>query len=119
MNPGVVRFHVVNFIKSDSLYNDGMQPLIWSEQTRLANKLEWHRDGFEIRYAMNHIDRVETDSKGNQINTGKLYTLTFKYDFKYANDTVYFAYNYPYTYTELTAYLDSLVYPSFMRRAEL
>lgn len=34
------------------------------------------------------------------------YTLTFTYDFDYSDDTVYFAYSIPYTYSDL---LDDMV----------
>ena len=30
------------------------------------------------------------------------YSLSFTYDFHYDNDTVFFAYCYPYTYSDLT-----------------
>ena len=30
------------------------------------------------------------------------YSLSFTYDFKHSDDVIYFAYCYPYTYTDLT-----------------
>ena len=43
--------------------------------------------------------------------------MTFTYNFAYGGDTVYFAYCYPYTYTELRNYCNKLSesYPSFLR----
>lgn len=45
-----VKFNILNFIKNDSLYNEGMQPLVWSDQAKLWERIGWYRDGFEIRY---------------------------------------------------------------------
>lgn len=39
---------------------------------------------------------------------GHYYTLTFSIKFPYDNDTVYFAHSYPYTYSDLQRYLNSL-----------
>jgi hypothetical protein len=36
------------------------------------------------------------------------YTLTFTYDFQHEDDSVFFAYCYPYTYSELTEELTAL-----------
>ena len=49
-NRGDVRFNILNFIKNDSLYNEGMQPLVWSDQAKLWDRIGWVRDGSEIRY---------------------------------------------------------------------
>ena len=35
-------------------------------------------------------------------------TLSFEYTFKHNNDSVFFAYSQPYTYTDLLDYLDSI-----------
>jgi hypothetical protein len=64
---------------------------------------------------MNHLDRVEVDSSGNRVNSGKFFTLTFTYTFDNPNDTVYFAYCYPYTYTDLRRYIAILYYPGVLR----
>ena len=41
-------------------------------------------------------------------NKKSLYTLSFYYNFKYEKDTVFFAYSYPYTYSDITDYMDKL-----------
>lgn len=38
-----------------------------------------------------------------------MFTLTFSYDFIYEDDNVYFAYCYPYTYTELVDELNYIM----------
>jgi len=35
--------------------------------------------------------------------------MTFTYEFEYADDNVYFAYCYPYTYTELVEELNAIM----------
>jgi hypothetical protein len=50
------------------------------------------------------------------------YTLSFKVSFNHENDEVYFAYSFPYTYTEVLRYLDRITNYSnreILRRAPL
>jgi murein tripeptide amidase MpaA len=77
-----------------------MKVLIHSEKLFQKTKTQWFRGGSEISYFCNNIQRT---AKGNTF-----YTLTFKYEFLFDSDTVYFAYCYPYTYTKLLQDLDSL-----------
>ena len=71
--------------------------MAWSLLYILRNKVEeekigWWRDGYDIAYYNNGI-RKENGSKN--------FTLTFTYKFEYDDDTVFFAYWYPYTYSDL------------------
>ena len=86
VNPakGAVKFNILNLIKYESLYNEGMKPVVWSRTKFDKAGLGWHVDCFDIRYFANDM---------------KHFTLTFTYNFAYPNDTVYFAYCYPYTHT--------------------
>ncbi|CAG9333093.1 unnamed protein product [Blepharisma stoltei] len=88
-----VKFNILNLTKKDSLYNEGMKILIFSENESQTNNVGWFRGGYDIMYHANGIRKP----KGNKT----FYTLTWKYDFPYSKDTVYFAYSYPYTYTDL------------------
>ena len=55
----------------------------------------WHRGGERISYLSNGIKKdVGYTSKG-------YYTLSFSYKFPHDDDCVYFAYCYPYTYSDL------------------
>ena len=94
------KFNVINLLKPDSLYNRGMQPLIYSNRAAAESGKAWRRCGQRICYYQNHIKR-----KGSSNN---YYTATFTLDFEYDNDTVYIAYCYPYTFTDLQRYLRSL-----------
>jgi hypothetical protein len=93
------RFNIINMMKPDSLYNYGMRPLCYSVKDAAANHKGWRRCGESICYYQNNIRRK---------SGGFYYTLTFVVQFGYSNDTVYFAHCYPYTYTDLRRYLDSL-----------
>jgi hypothetical protein len=70
-----------------------MKVLVFSEHANRESDKGWYRDGEEIRYFSNGI------RKGGSFKT--YYTLSFKFTFPYDNDTVYFAYGYPYTYSDL------------------
>lgn len=90
------RFTIVNFLKSDSLYNMGMKPLMYSEADAKNKSIGWRRWGSSIKYYKNNL-RTE-DENGNVRN---MYSLTWTCKFPNANDTYYFAHCYPYTYTNL------------------
>ena len=44
------RFNIVNFMKPDSNYNQGMKPLIYSVKEAEESRIGWQRDGFNIAY---------------------------------------------------------------------
>ncbi|XP_055899493.1 cytosolic carboxypeptidase 2-like isoform X29 [Biomphalaria glabrata] len=93
------RFTIVNFMKSDSLYNDGMKPVMYSEKEAELNKVGWIRAGNNIKYYKNNL-RYEM-GKGERY----YYSMTWTIQFKHDRDTVYFSHCYPYTYTDLQNYL--------------
>ncbi|CAL1533712.1 unnamed protein product [Lymnaea stagnalis] len=93
------RFTICNFIKSDSLYNDGMKPVMYSEKEAELHKIGWVRAGSDIKYYKNNL-RYET-VKGER----SYYSMTWTIKFKHDHDTVYFSHCYPYTYTDLQNYL--------------
>lgn len=90
-----ISFTIKNMKKPDPLYELGMKPSVWSCTSNLLESLKWHRAGTNISYT-----QVLANS----------YTLKFTYNFKYEQDTVYFAYAEPYTYTDLCVYLEDLSY---------
>lgn len=95
-----VKFNILNLGKGDSLYNYGMKVLVHSEVEEKKNGRSWFRDGEDILYHSNSMYKP---------NTSKPYfTVTFSYRFIHPKDTVYFAYSFPYTYTDLMKYLLSL-----------
>eukprot|EP00039_Didymoeca_costata_P003363 m.67150 g.67150 ORF g.67150 m.67150 type:complete len:1070 (+) comp11865_c0_seq2:211-3420(+) len=95
-------FNIVNLLKNDSLYNHGMQPVVYSTVAAEFDNKGWHRGGHDIAYFKNKR-KVESARQERQC-----YTLTWKYTFQEHDDVVYFAHCYPYTYTNLQNYLTSL-----------
>ena len=87
---GTFAFNIVNLMKYDSLYNEGLLPLVKSDRDGDG----WKRGGFAVAYYQN--------------GTRKSYTLSFSYTFEHLNDTVYFAHSVPYTFTDLCKYLDNV-----------
>ena len=96
-----VKFNLLNFAKSDSLFNHGMKVLIYSKKAAFSKDSGWFRGGENFMYYPNGILR-ETSRIGKCY-----YTLTFTYTFEFSNDVVYFAYSLPYSYTSLQQLLDS------------
>ena len=91
-----VKFNILNLAKPDSLYNEGMRMLSFSQLSRDGpNQLSWHRVGKDIAYHQNSFKR-----EGNRFNRC-YYTLTFTHTFTQNNDMVYFAHCFPYTYSDL------------------
>ena len=107
------KFNIVNYLKQDSLYNHGMLPLFYSTNDALTKGQGWIRSGTDVCYYRNNIKR-----KG-----GSYYTLTFTFEVAHDNDVCYFAYSYPYTYTNLQNYLNNLekdkVRSQYLRRRVL
>ncbi|KAL4449715.1 hypothetical protein ABPG74_008088 [Tetrahymena malaccensis] len=98
----MVKFNIVNFLKNDSLFNYGMKPVVFSQQDNKQNGNSWSREGFSVSYEKSNILREGSNSK-------YYYKLSFSYQFKYTNDTVYFAHCFPYTFSDLQKFTASLL----------
>ncbi|VDO98811.1 unnamed protein product [Schistosoma mattheei] len=64
-------------------------------------------------------NKLQFKNKPQKDDTSKLhqtYSLTWKFEFPYPNDIVYFAACYPYTYTQLQEYLNKLTLNSSIKR---
>ncbi|XP_059479393.1 cytosolic carboxypeptidase 2-like [Neocloeon triangulifer] len=97
------RLSIVNLMKQDSLYSNGMRPLMYSTKKAELKRVGWHRTGDNITYFKNDLQEFRTDEE-----ECPCYTLTFTLYFPYDNDTVYIAHCYPYTYSTLQDYLLNL-----------
>ncbi|CAF1138870.1 unnamed protein product [Adineta ricciae] len=95
------RFTIVNFFKTTSLYNNGMRPLMYSVHDAEHKKIGWRRWGEEIVYYRNNLTAPEN-------STVFMYSLTWTCKFPNDSDTYYFAHCYPYTYSDLQDYLNSI-----------
>ncbi|XP_014240982.1 cytosolic carboxypeptidase Nna1 isoform X2 [Cimex lectularius] len=98
------RFSIVNLLKGDSLYNEGMRPVLYSCKDAVIRKIGWRRCGTNINYYQNDLNSIFS-GEDEQNST---YTLTFNLEFPYDDDCVFVAHNYPYTYTDLQEYLIKL-----------
>ncbi|XP_034736100.1 cytosolic carboxypeptidase 4 isoform X2 [Etheostoma cragini] len=96
------RFNVINCEKSNSQFNYGMQPVLYSVREALEGRPHWLRTGTEICYFRNHF----CPARGRKRTT--FYTLTFTITFKHNEDVCYMAYHYPHTYSALKAHLRGL-----------
>ncbi|CAO1409928.1 unnamed protein product [Diamesa tonsa] len=108
------RFSIVNLTKPDSLYKEGMRPLMYSTTDATNSNIGWKRCGENISYYRNddnnfyntrNYHQVLDDFDDDDHNNISSYTLTFNVEFQHENDTVYFAHSYPYTYSDLQDYL--------------
>ncbi|KYN37082.1 Cytosolic carboxypeptidase NnaD [Trachymyrmex septentrionalis] len=95
------RFSIVNMCKEESLYNEGLKPLLYSTEDARTRSVGWRRCGDNITYYRNN-DSSSDDEK-------EKHTLTFNISFPHDRDIVYLAHCYPYTYTDLQEYLGKIV----------
>lgn len=96
------RFSITNCTKEQSLYSEGMRPLMYSVKDAQLHSIGWRRCGQNITYFCN--ENVTQEDPDQQMT----YTLTFTIEFPHDNDEVYLAHSYPYTYTDLQDYLMEL-----------
>ncbi|XP_053538244.1 cytosolic carboxypeptidase 4 isoform X1 [Ictalurus punctatus] len=96
------RFNVINCEKSNSQFNYGMQPVLYSVKEALEGRPQWVRTGTEICYYRNNFRPCE--GHGGRC----FYTLTFTVTFRHEDDVCYLAYHYPYTFATLQSHLQML-----------
>jgi hypothetical protein len=75
-----------------------MKLSIFSLRAQEKEGRQWFKGGVNI--TANKIELAYNDAESQLY-----YQLSFQYDFEFADDEVYFAYNPPYTYTDLQNYL--------------
>ncbi|XP_060808390.1 cytosolic carboxypeptidase 1 isoform X2 [Amyelois transitella] len=91
-------FNIVNCEKSDSQFNFGMKPVMYSVREAVSGRPGWVRAGSDICYYRNSYHYA------NQKNHNKCYlTVTFNIEFPHTNDVCYIAYHFPYTYSMMMA----------------
>ncbi|XP_072291842.1 cytosolic carboxypeptidase 4 [Eucyclogobius newberryi] len=96
------RFNIINCEKTNSQFNYGMQPVLYSVREALDGRPHWVRAGTEICYYRNNFCPV----RGRKMDT--FYTMTFSISFRHSDDVCYLAYHYPYSYSALKAHLKVL-----------
>ncbi|XP_067943240.1 cytosolic carboxypeptidase 2-like isoform X2 [Watersipora subatra] len=113
MLPGIIyKFRIVNLLKRDSLYNQGMRPLLYSERNAEENAVGWVRHGHHITYGRN-LQHTVCPLLSREL---PYYELEWQMEFPFENDTCYLAHCYPYTYSDLKEDLDHLITDTFRSR---
>ncbi|XP_070209667.1 uncharacterized protein [Littorina saxatilis] len=104
--PGVTyKVKIVNLLKSDSLYNYGMRPLVYSERDAAEKQTGWIRTGHHINYTKN----ISNTTSPLLSRCFPYHMLEWQMAFPNADDTYYLAHCYPYTFTDLKEDLDVLM----------
>ena len=113
-----VNFNIINMLRKTCIYNHGLKIMTYSTMAAAKENLGWHRDCYNSIYYPNNLYVYNNNNASKRRN---LHSLSFDYEFKYDNDTVYFANCLPYFYStlmkELNKYeLDEDTYPYFHRK---
>ena len=113
-----VNFNLINMLRKTCIYNHGLKIMTYSTMAAQKENIGWHRDCYNSIYYSNNLFVYNNNNASKKRN---LHSLSFDYEFKYDNDTVYFANCIPYFYStlmkELNKYeLDDEKYPSFYRK---
>ena len=99
-----IKINIVNLTKPDSIFNQGMKPVIYSVNS--ASKGQgWIRAGSNICYFGNSF--VRNNSAGEGVSC--YFTLTFTLEFTDPTDTTLIAYSVPFTYSDCRAHIRQLV----------
>jgi len=72
--------------KPDSLYNNGMKILCFSNHLKQKENVGWHRVGENISYYENSYKREVVGANGVQKYSRNFYTFTFTRTFTSDND---------------------------------
>ena len=113
-----VNFNIINMLRKTCLYNHGLKIMTYSTMAAQKENIGWCRDCTNTIYYANNLFVYNNNNASKKRN---LHSLSFDYEFKYDNDTVYFANSLPYFYSslmkELNKYeLDEDNYPYFHRK---
>lgn len=117
---GQVKFNILNFTKSRSLYEQGMkvcicniaekESILESQRGRGLKPLQtemvgWTRGGDNIRYGPSKLNSMIPKN----LPRLRFYQLSFTHNFEAEDeDETYFAYSFPYTFTRLSSLLHEL-----------
>jgi hypothetical protein len=112
-----VKFNIMNMQKNDSLFNQGMRPVMYStmDAANPTNPKGWVRCGVpgSIRYFSNSYKRIDAvqgqPGMTREVDGAMYFTLTMTIDFHNPNDTYLLAYTYPYTYTDMKYHIQDLL----------
>ena len=107
-----VNFTIINMLRSSCVYKKGLKIMTYSKLQAQNENIGWHRDCDNIMYYKNNLFTYNENSKKKR----SLNSLTFQYEFKYDNDTVYFANCLPYFYSKLMKEINFYEKKSFLKK---
>ena len=99
------RFNITNLTKPDSLFNQGMRPVVYSCRDAKTKGTGWVRSGSNISYYSNPFTRGNAAGEG----VATYFSLSFTLELTNPRDTYLVAYSYPYTYTDNKAHIQQLL----------
>ncbi|OQR90700.1 metalloprotease family M14A [Thraustotheca clavata] len=94
VTPVSYRFNIINLYKPDSLFNAGLQPVVYSVRDAEIQAMGWKRSGNHVCYYSNPWPQC---SRSNTESVYYYHTLTFSLEFPHTKDTYLIAHSYPYT----------------------
>ncbi|CAM9264204.1 unnamed protein product, partial [Ascophyllum nodosum] len=100
------KLNMQNLVKTEAMYNLGMQPLAYSEMRARKEGVGWYRTGSNVCYFKNQVTRA---------GSKPFWTLSFAVQTGHDRDTLYLAHCFPYRYTDLQRYLRGLEVSSLGR----
>ena len=62
-----ITFNILNLAKTTSLYQEGMQPCVWSKKRYEEEGVGWFRGGESITYTQNNIPRYSEPDKMDRV----------------------------------------------------
>ena len=92
-----INFNIINMLRNTCIYKKGLKIITYSKMQAKTENIGWHRDCENVMYYTNNLFIYNDNSKKKR----NLNSLSFQYEFKYDNDTVYFANCLPYFYSKL------------------
>lgn len=96
-------FNIINCEKSNSQFNYGMKPLVYSVRESTLGRPGWFRIGADICYYRNSY------KVPGAVQKETFMTATFSIKFLHSLDVCYVAYTFPYTYTHLLSHTKKLL----------
>ena len=111
-----IRMNIRNLVRSKSLYQEGMLPRICFDKplqnAKDGNKKGWHHNPNVTQEVRFHPTDQAANFDNEFLSKERAYsTLSFIYVVQEENESVFFAYDPPYTFSKnLKAYIDSLRY---------
>lgn len=87
-------FNLINCEKTNSQFNYGMKPILYSVREATLGRQGWFRAGTDICYYRNGYKIPHT-------NKQTFLTASFSIKFPHSLDICYIAYTFPYTYSQL------------------